>query len=120
MSASFLQTSYLQLLCGLWLPRLANVANVDEQIAMIRQRFPLSVDEARAFLQFLDNKNLIYKAADHRLARDRDLETVMQPSNFIMDHTNDSDNKVSPKLVNSTSVHIIMELPTRRMSLLPA
>ena len=72
-------------------------AHVAEQIAMIRQHFPLSVDDAKAFLQFLDNKNLIYKATDHRL--DRELETVMQPSNFIVDRTNDSANKVSPKLI---------------------
>ena len=57
----------------------------------------MSVDDARAFLQFLDNKNLIYKAADHRLGHD--LEAVMQPSNFIMDRSNDSDCKVSPKLI---------------------
>jgi hypothetical protein len=72
-------------------------ANVSEQIALIRQRFPMSVDDARAFLKFLDNKNLIYKAADHRLGHD--LEAVMQPSNFIMDRSNDSDCKVSPKLI---------------------
>ena len=34
-------------------------AHVAEQIAMIRQHFPLSVDDAKAFLQFLDNKKLI-------------------------------------------------------------
>jgi len=84
-------------------------ANVAEQIALLRQRFPMTVDDARAFLQFLDNKNVIYKAADHRL--DRDLESIMQPANFIMDRTNNSDNKVSPKLIklmhyeNSTYNH---------------
>jgi hypothetical protein len=72
-------------------------AHVSEQEALIRQRFPMSVDAARALLHFLDTKNVIYKAHEHNLSCD--IDTVMQLENFIVDRSDNSEMKVSPKLV---------------------
>ena len=74
-------------------------AHVSEQEleALIRQRFPMSVDAARALLHFLDTKSVIYKAHEHNLSCD--IDTVMQLENFIVDRSDNSEMKVSPKLV---------------------
>ena len=65
---------------------------------LIRQRFPMSVNAARALLHFLDTKNVIYKAAhEHNLSCD--IDAVMQLDNFIVDRSDNSEVMVSPKLV---------------------
>jgi hypothetical protein len=73
-------------------------ANIPELEAMVRQRFPMDVDLARSFLAFLDDNNVLYKSHDHQLGRH--LEEAMKLENFIVDRTDTSDDRVSPKLVD--------------------
>ena len=71
-------------------------ANVTEALAMLRKRYPMRVDLAREFAEFLDSENFIYQAHDHNLGDD--LEEVLQPENFIVDRSDESAEKVSAKL----------------------
>jgi hypothetical protein len=82
-------------------------ANVSEALAMLRQRYPLNVDLARAFTEFLDSENILYKVHSHNLADE--LEEVLQHENFIVDRSDESDAKVSAKLVRLMQFGITSE-----------
>ena len=72
-------------------------AHVSESMAMIRQRFPLRVDLAREFLEWLDQHNVLYQAHNHHLHHD--LDNVLQHQNFVVDRSDDSTHRVSPSLI---------------------
>ena len=74
---------------------------------MLRQRYPLNVDLARAFTEFLDSENILYKVHSHNLADE--LEEVLQHENFIVDRSDESDAKVSAKLVRLMQFGITSE-----------
>jgi len=72
-------------------------AHVSLQQALIRIRFPMRVDDSRRFLGFLDRSSITYMATEHRLTQG--LDEAMDYENLIVDRTDESDNKVSKKLV---------------------
>jgi hypothetical protein len=82
-------------------------ANVSEALAMLRQRYRLNADLARAFAKWLDEENINYRLTSHDITKD--LEEVLQHENFIVDRSEESDDKVSAKLVRLMQFGITSE-----------